>query len=411
MDLKDLFESVEFNIKIIYLPFTFYNIKSNTYNYEFLAIIISVTEIAVSNISASVETNNITLNWNVTKQYSSNVTYTIKTDFGKSESVTSNGGIISGLQSGSKYNFTVVSTPPKDTFVNYSDYSVPSEPFWTYAVYGNVCDSEQSYPECVYGYDCRTPNNTAPKLCLCNTSQFWSSGCVDIKEIAVSNITASVETNNITLNWNVTKQYSSNVTYTIKTDFGKSGSVTSNGGIISGLQSGSKYNFTVISTPPKDTFVNYTDYSVPSEPFWTYAVYGNICDSEQSYPECVSDYVCRTPNNTVPKLCLCNTSQFWSSGCVDIKEIAVSNITASVEINKIILNWNVTKQYSSNVTYTIKTDFGKSESVTSNGGIISGLQSGSKYNFTVISTPPKDTLVNYSDYSVPSEPFWTCKFV
>uniref|UniRef100_A0A2C9LL41 Uncharacterized protein n=1 Tax=Biomphalaria glabrata TaxID=6526 RepID=A0A2C9LL41_BIOGL len=187
----------------------------------------------------------------------------------------------------------------------------------TDAVYGNICDSEQSYPVCVNDYVCRPPNTTGPNLCLCSTSQFWSSGCVDIKEIAVSNITATVEINKITLNWNVIKQYSSNVTYTIKTDFGKSESVTSNGGIVIELQSGSKYNFTVVSTPPKDTFVNYSDYSVPSEPFWTYAVYGNVCESEQTYPVCISGYVCRPPNTTAPNLCLCETSQIWSSGCVD----------------------------------------------------------------------------------------------
>lgn len=87
--------------------------------------------------------------------------------------------------------------------------------------------------------------------------------------------------------------------------------------------------------------------------------------------------------------------------------IRKDSVTRSIDT--ITLKW--TANFTSNVTYTIKTSSGTVGSVNYQGGSISGLTPGNKYNFTVVSTPPNDTYTTYKAWEVQTGSFWTCKSV
>ncbi|XP_055887507.1 receptor-type tyrosine-protein phosphatase eta-like isoform X3 [Biomphalaria glabrata] len=374
--------------------------------------------VPIQDISVSTSTS-ITLNWKLLQDYDG-VTFFIQTDNGVNIPALSTGGssgaTISNLIPGSKYNFTILSVPPVDNYTTYNNASVAYDGIWTSAVYGNVCKAENNLPECVAGLTCGVSSlsNNLNALCLCNESQFWSSGCIEIVKIAVliQNILVSTTTTSITLNWKLLQDYDG-VTFFIQTDHGVNIPALSTGGssgaTISNLIPGSKYNFTILSVPPVDNYTTYNNASVAYDGIWTSAVYGNVCKAENILPECVAGLTCRVTSlsNNLKALCLCNESQFWSSGCIQIDGIKVSNITYKVTSSSIVLNWKANASYTT-VTFEIHDSSGPvNQSATINGGSISSLSPGTKYSFTVVSIPPKDSYTTYSNALVKSENIWT----
>ena len=272
-------------------------------NSTFTTTIVSGPTVTISNVTSSnITSSGVTIAWTTDVPSTSQVEYGTTTSYGQvtplnSTQTTNHSVTISGLTANTTYNFRTVSS--------------------------------------ITGYTARSSNYTF-------ITGGGGGGTVTISSVASSNITA----NSATITWTTDVPSTSQIEFGTTTSYGStttadSNPATSHTVIISGLNSGTTYNFRAISS--------------------------------------ISGYTARSSNSTF-------TTTIVSGPTVTISNVTSSNITSS----GVTITWTTDVPSTSQVEY-ISTTYGLATTpidntlVTSHTVTITGLQ-GETYNYRAIST-------------------------
>ncbi|CAG5131281.1 unnamed protein product, partial [Candidula unifasciata] len=128
-------------------------------------------ELQVENLTASSSNDTVTLRYRADK-HGTDVTYVVKSSPYKGhvvrDSVTVNGAQWTGLDPGTMYNFTVISTLPATNLYMAKNVSSEVITIWTKSVHGMACSTDTCATDlsCLQALDGR-------RLCLCSNTSFY----------------------------------------------------------------------------------------------------------------------------------------------------------------------------------------------------------------------------------------------
>ncbi|BFZ24954.1 hypothetical protein BsWGS_27993 [Bradybaena similaris] len=390
-----------------------------------------VSDLAVSLTSVTITATEVTFTWDG-RSPESGIEYSIQWTpaDGRVDDVYPLGGQVSGLHPGTRYNFTIVSRVDGELNDPDKHFYGPNVTVCTEALYGGQCDvcgtCQDKNSSCIQAED-------GQARCLCDTAFFNSTQyghCLPLQQLNMTNVSLIVTARTVTITW-ATQSPSTFLKYTMSwtPNDGALDSINSTSARVTGLTSGTLYDFIVTCVLPSDEYnpeksLGSRGVAVETKPAFNESCNATIgcqdyqhcmnqsgkmacqCDSSVEYYDASKDQCLGKPNlnepcdaaigcepyyqcTGTPPTCQCNSSTTYYNSfdyqCLQMKDLEVSISSITTTTTNVSFGW----QLEDNELLT-KYDIvwtppgGQLSQIGMEGALVSGLEPETQYNFTIV---------------------------